>query len=635
MKGNPPAVVTDFLSAVVDTENKFSISLTVNPRCLKPVCSEPEAAKQSSTSGQLTSCSTLPSGALSLSAQGLRLTTPSMLRAIGDSPSKISTFLRLSPSPSLAGETRDLGRVTPEGVTTEPQAPFSLVNQHPVAGTTVTSKQNEFNMLSYMEPRQGDSNGPLKSLFPRLKKDLVQVKRPRLSELGESCCQGSVVSRLAEPLLSTPTTHHGTPQLIMRPGASSSRTFPSALRTPTQSTPWQAGPRGSHLHVHQPLQVANCYAQNNSQTSFLMPQPFQSSHSWESGKPRVLGPAVPNRNSSVFPVASPGQRPLESRAQVSSVESLVFTPSTPCSSLAASGILQTPIVTNHLVQLVTATSRTPGMPARMPTRAKNRRFPGPAGILPHQHSGKNLEEIMISSPQTPAHGALAKLRTEEVPSSQPSEEDFEHGPWLTMKAELGLDDQDPACFLHMYSIVMVLRKAALKQLPRNKVPTMAVMIKSLSRNTIDASVVFKDPTGEMQGTVHRLLLEERQNELKTGSVLLLKQIGVFSPSPRNHYLNVTPNNLVQIYSPDSGDGRVPRSSQLLAEISRPVQSGSLSQPPAPESSSSALHCDGKPGEEHRTARVEAVTSEELPEKDDLDGLLGELPEDFFSEDNGW
>lgn len=42
-------------------------------------------------------------------------------------------------------------------------------------------------------------------------------------------------------------------------------------------------------------------------------------------------------------------------------------------------------------------------------------------------------------------------------------------------------------------------QAALKQLPRNKVPNMAVMIKSLTRSTMDASVVFKDPTGEELG----------------------------------------------------------------------------------------------------------------------------------------
>lgn len=39
-------------------------------------------------------------------------------------------------------------------------------------------------------------------------------------------------------------------------------------------------------------------------------------------------------------------------------------------------------------------------------------------------------------------------------------------------------------------------QAALRQLPRNKVPNMAVMIKSLTRSTMDASVVFKDPTGK-------------------------------------------------------------------------------------------------------------------------------------------
>lgn len=83
-------------------------------------------------------------------------------------------------------------------------------------------------------------------------------------------------------------------------------------------------------------------------------------------------------------------------------------------------------------------------------------------------------------------------------------------------------------------------------------------------------------SGEIQGTVHRRLLEERVDELKVGAVLLLKQVklepapslnlhflsfqtrvcslcgqvGVFSPSHRNHYLNVTPNNLLRIYSPD-------------------------------------------------------------------------------------
>lgn len=34
------------------------------------------------------------------------------------------------------------------------------------------------------------------------------------------------------------------------------------------------------------------------------------------------------------------------------------------------------------------------------------------------------------------------------------------------------------------------------------------------------------------------------------SLFTCEQVGVFSPSHRNHYLNVTPNNLLKIYDPD-------------------------------------------------------------------------------------
>lgn len=276
--------------------------------------------------------------------------------------------------------------------------------------------------------------------------------------------------------------------------------------------------------------------------------------------------------------------------------------------------LQMPVVTNHLVQLVTASTRVPAC-------ARTRRFPGPAGLLPQQHGGKNLEEIVVCTPLTPAHGALAKLRTEaSIASSRAlaAEEDFGRGPWLAMKTALGLDDSDPACFLHTCSVAMVLRKAALKQLPGNKVPTMAVLVKSLTRSTVDASVVLRDPTGEMQGTVHRALLEARQGELRPGAVLLLRQVGVFSPSVRNHYLNVTPSNLVHIYSPDSGDRDLlgppepipggPGSPQGRLQLGVAVQRGWGRGPTAPE--------------------------EAAPDTDDLDGLLRELPEDLFDDSCG-
>ncbi|XP_042750048.1 homologous recombination OB-fold protein [Lagopus leucura] len=207
-----------------------------------------------------------------------------------------------------------------------------------------------------------------------------------------------------------------------------------------------------------------------------------------------------------------------------------------------------------------------------------------------------------------------------------------------MKMELGVDERDPSCFLRTYSVVMVLRKAALKQLPRNKVPSMAVMIKSLSRSSVDAGAVFRDPTGEMQGTLHRLLLEERQGELKPGAVLLLKQVGVFSPSHRNHYLNVTPSNLLRIYSPEPDVGLSQLEVSSSQERSAPtphripargdgdqlrVSGSDAQQPPR----GSGLQPQSKEPRQQEPAGSDGCSAADL---DDLDGLLRDLPEDFFS-----
>ncbi|XP_039420639.1 homologous recombination OB-fold protein isoform X1 [Corvus cornix cornix] len=298
-----------------------------------------------------------------------------------------------------------------------------------------------------------------------------------------------------------------------------------------------------------------------------------------------------------------------------------------------------PVVTNHLVQLVTAASKAPGGPPRAPPRRESRRFPGPAGILPQQHSGKLLEEILVSAPQTPAHGAVAKPRAQALPSSPlPTEEDFGKGPWLAMKTELGLDERDPSCFLHTYSVVMVLRKAALKQLPKNKVPSMAVMIKTLTRSSAGAGAVFRDPTGEMQGTVHRLLLEQRQSELRAGSVLLLRQVGVFSPSHRNHYLNVTPNNLLRIFPPEPegcSPRQVPAQAELIPDPPAQPPQGVLAPEDWGHSRTSGHSAEQHPGGFSLHPPSSGPSWEELVgadgcDMDDLDGLLGELPEDFFS-----
>ncbi|XP_047292633.1 homologous recombination OB-fold protein isoform X6 [Homo sapiens] len=576
----------DFLSAVEDAENRFTGSLPVNAGRLRPVSSRPQETVQAQSSRLLLLHPTAPSEALGL--PDLDLCLPASSTPSADSrPSCIGAApLRpVSTSSSWIGNQR---RVTVTEVLRETARPQSSAlhplltfeSQQQQVGGFEGPEQDEFDkVLASMELEEpgmelecGVSSEAIPILPAQQREGSVLAKKARVVDLSGSCQKGPVPAIHKAGIMSAqdesldPVIQCRTPRPPLRPGAVGHLPVPTALTVPTQQLHWEVCPQRSPVQALQPLQAARGTIQSSPQNRFPC-QPFQSPSSWLSGKAHLPRPRTPNSSCSTPSRTSSGlfpRIPLQPQAPVSSIGSPVGTPKGP------QGALQTPIVTNHLVQLVTAASRTPQQPTHPSTRAKTRRFPGPAGILPHQ-SGRSLEDIMVSAPQTPTHGALAKFQTEQ---------------------------------------------AALKQLPRNKVPNMAVMIKSLTRSTMDASVVFKDPTGEMQGTVHRLLLETCQNELKPGSVLLLKQIGVFSPSLRNHYLNVTPNNLVHIYSPDSGDGSFLKPSQPF-----PKDSGSFQHDVA-----------AKPEEGFRTAQnleAEASPEEELPEADDLDGLLSELPEDFF------
>ncbi|XP_067334097.1 homologous recombination OB-fold protein isoform X2 [Channa argus] len=291
----------------------------------------------------------------------------------------------------------------------------------------------------------------------------------------------------------------------------------------------------------------------------------------------------------------------------------VSSPSSPSvrSSTLSSHSIHTPVLTNRLVQLVCASSKLPKKrPRSEQHRPRTRRFPGPAGLLPQQPQGHSLEEIVVCVPHTPAHGVVARL---------PSQ-------------------------------------AALKQLAKNKVPNMAVLLKSIIHTHADAKAIFKDPTGEIQGTVHRRLLEDRVEEFKVGAVLLLKQVGVFSPSHRNHYLNVTPNNLLKIYNPNGVSLSSTQLPPLVLEpmLSSPARSTTILREPVSQmqlvfdEEGDMGHVEEKcteGGEDPQAPAHTRLSSSSGHEKppgnpspldpgweadDDLDELLGELPEDTYS-----
>ncbi|XP_017538334.1 homologous recombination OB-fold protein isoform X1 [Pygocentrus nattereri] len=507
--------------------------------------------------------------------------------------------------PSIVKGLRSLSKPNSSHGLSDPHKPTASLRA-PLRGTSVVSSLQSLSAQS--NPPPAVHSAPPQDDFDEWDVDLEELDESlfqKASGPGSNTDSISPAKRMRSSSVAEDTTVVSSHRSFCS-SAPTSRPPQSFVRTPCPSTFVPQGP---------PQSLCQPFVRNSSVCRFSSPGPVRASAEGQRGV--------------VTPRASQGHQETLFQA-ISPATSQTRTPRP----------LNTPVLTNHLVQLVSAASKTPQRPRSGAVRSKMRRFPGPAGALPQQISGQNLDDIVVTVPQTPAHGAVARLQN-EVPSSQVSEEEeFSGGPWAAMKAEMGLDERNPSCFLHSYSIVMVLRKAALRQLVKNKVPNMAVVLKSILHTHADGKAAFRDPTGEIQGTVHRRLLEDRQGELKTGAVLLLKQVGVFSPSHRNHYLNVTPNNLLKIYPPD---GALPSSSQLAQPVLESVgfPQCESSRPVGGPVSQMELRYDDEEEEEEEAGDQRAnpassvnmvaqssgpdATEEALWGSDDLDELLGELP----------
>ncbi|XP_030846213.1 uncharacterized protein C17orf53 homolog [Strongylocentrotus purpuratus] len=209
-----------------------------------------------------------------------------------------------------------------------------------------------------------------------------------------------------------------------------------------------------------------------------------------------------------------------------------------------------PVLTPRVAHLCKGSGPSPGAGA---VHGGTRKFPGPAGLLPKLTPGLKLKDAAVALKKKVEEETEEQLsqETEESSEEVTNVGDFEHGAWFLMKTELGIRDGDPNSILQQNNLALVIRKASLKQLTKNKVNHLCVMIKTISLNSSDASVSLCDPSGEMQGTIHRRLIEEYQGDLRPGSVLVLRQVGVLSPSQRNHYLNITPSNLIQVFPGES------------------------------------------------------------------------------------
>lgn len=177
-------------------------------------------------------------------------------------------------------------------------------------------------------------------------------------------------------------------------------------------------------------------------------------------------------------------------------------------------------------------------------RCPKRKFPGPAGMLPRLGPGHKLTDTVMKVDGRTSEVQLQK-NDNFLLSPNPVDDLFGESPWLKLVADLG---ENSSKILKSFSIKELHNKACKKQLYQGKVPLLFTVLETVDLSSIDASVRLRDKTGSIQGTIHRNLVKEYGEHLQPSTVLVLRQVGVLSPTPRTHYLNITANNLVSLYS---------------------------------------------------------------------------------------
>ncbi|TPX61252.1 hypothetical protein SpCBS45565_g07310 [Spizellomyces sp. 'palustris'] len=198
------------------------------------------------------------------------------------------------------------------------------------------------------------------------------------------------------------------------------------------------------------------------------------------------------------------------------------------------------------------------------------RLPGPAGKLP---TLTNAEKALIFGSKS------ASILLKHVKRSRPISDvgDASNGKRLLAVPRTSLSQQDEDfTSLAWSNMLNTIRdynaslngiSAFLRTSYEHKIPDLIALIKELRKTDVDGAAIFKDPTGEMQGAIHRNVFDHFGDAICNGTVLELRKISTFKPTGRAKYLNVTLANIVSIFTPT---GRPPR---LMKDTNMPDIAG--------------------------------------------------------------
>jgi len=189
----------------------------------------------------------------------------------------------------------------------------------------------------------------------------------------------------------------------------------------------------------------------------------------------------------------------------------------------------------------------------------SRKFPGPAGNLPQLDNYAEINKLRSPeickekkslTPQRP------NTPIQNVINSQDSALHSEVWTEIQKFVKRKFSGEE------VYSISDVLAKASHKTLYNCKVPLVCGIIKSFSLIGSSGRLVLQDSSGEINGALHSDILDEYENGLQKGSGIVLKDVSVFSPTSKKHYLNITPSNIAVFLESSLQDEQLTQFTQI-------------------------------------------------------------------------
>ncbi|KAL0275788.1 UNVERIFIED_CONTAM: hypothetical protein PYX00_003533 [Menopon gallinae] len=184
----------------------------------------------------------------------------------------------------------------------------------------------------------------------------------------------------------------------------------------------------------------------------------------------------------------------------------------------------------------------------------HRKFPGPAGLLPDKPL-KDLSDINLvvdnSTEKVSSEGAKESVILCSQTSSVFTEASYKK---LISDFDMGKEN----CPLNKYTIDWIKKRAVKKSLYCKKIPFLPVILHNVDHSAPDPVLTLRDSTGEIYGILHREVWADLGAKLYPGAALALKQVGVLITgiARRQIYLNITHNNIINIYCYSEDDETV-------------------------------------------------------------------------------